>query len=391
LKPSDLARGIPSWGRVVAQPHHFLVHIRRGRVKTSGHGASCFKWPADSVALIPTCIAKLAFVADQVTREKVGVEVTGLAVYRIAEPLLAYRMIDGDAGRLSEILRDMFVGATRRIVAGLSLDECITHRKERVARALLAEIAPILSGQGELADTTGQGWGVVIDTIEIQNVRVLSEDVFAKLQAPYRESLALEALRAHEHVAEEQAKIGLARLRAEEQGRRAMLEEEQARIEAERAHQSEHAHHAETMRRAALDFELAHVERKERADAERARRQLDAQLERARREAAAAIEIDRTRLEVRREQGELEASLTRLAREARTELSDRQLEELVMTETLPRMAEAFRASFDRIHVTSTGGPGGELFAFLSAGLEQVVQATRGSAGDVRQARREERP
>ena len=108
---------IPRWGRVVAKPHEFLIHIRRGRVKTSGHGASCFRFPSDSVALIPTSIAKLAFSADQVTREKIGVEVSGLAVYRIAEPLLAYRMIDGDIGRLSEILRDMFVGATRRIVA----------------------------------------------------------------------------------------------------------------------------------------------------------------------------------------------------------------------------------------------------------------------------------
>jgi len=37
---------------------------------------------------------------------------------------------------------------------------------------------------------------VAIDTIEVQDVRVLSEDVFAKLQAPFREVLAREALEA---------------------------------------------------------------------------------------------------------------------------------------------------------------------------------------------------
>lgn len=41
---------------------------------------------------MPTTIQKLQLTADQVTREKVGVEVTGLAVYRIVDPLLAFRM-----------------------------------------------------------------------------------------------------------------------------------------------------------------------------------------------------------------------------------------------------------------------------------------------------------
>jgi len=93
----------------------------------------------------------------QVTVEKVGVEVRGLAVYRIADPLLAFRMIDGDRSSLTEILRDMFVGATRRIVARLTLDECITHRKDMVAQALMGEIAPILAGEGARATSPRPG------------------------------------------------------------------------------------------------------------------------------------------------------------------------------------------------------------------------------------------
>ena len=43
---------------------------------------------------MPTTIQKLQFMVDQVTLEKVGVEVTGLAVYRIVDPLLAFRMLN---------------------------------------------------------------------------------------------------------------------------------------------------------------------------------------------------------------------------------------------------------------------------------------------------------
>src|SRR5688500_10647427 len=160
--PSTMTE-IPRWGRVTAGANEFLIQMRDGKVVQAGQGLSCFKWPSDSVAIVPTSIAKLAFAADQVTVEKVGVEVKGLAVYRIAEPLLAYRMIDLDRTSLTDILRDMFVGATRRIVASLTLDECIRHRKDQIAAALMNEIAPILAGEGAAADTSAAGWGVVLD------------------------------------------------------------------------------------------------------------------------------------------------------------------------------------------------------------------------------------
>lgn len=102
-------RHTPRWGRVTAQANEFLIQMRSGKVR-AGQGLSCFKWPSDSVAIVPTSIAKLGFSADQVRIEKVGVEVKGLAVYRIAESLLAYRMLDFDRTSLTDILRDMFIG-----------------------------------------------------------------------------------------------------------------------------------------------------------------------------------------------------------------------------------------------------------------------------------------
>ena len=355
---------IPRWGRVVAQPHEFLIQIRDGRVRKSGQGVSCFKWPGDSVAIIPTSITKLGFRADQVTLEKAGVEVTGLAVYRIVEPMVAYRMLDLDRAGLTEVLRDMFVGATRRIVAGLTLDQCLTHRKERVAAALMEEIAPVLAGEGSIADGTSTGWGVVLDTIEIQDVKVLSQEVFSKLQAPYREELALAAIRARAEVAREEARLTADRQRAEEQGRRELMAEEEARLAAERRREEEAREHRDRLERRALDAELARLH--ERASADRARAQLE--------------------LQTKREAGELDAELTRASRSALAELSDARLTEVMLTETLPEVARAFRGSFDRVNVTATDG--GNLFAFLSAGLDQVmdVARSRGVAGPAMPAR-----
>jgi hypothetical protein len=57
----------------------------------------------------------------------------------------------------------------------------------------MEEIKPVVSGSGRAEDTTDQGWGVMIDTIEIQDVKILSKEVFEHLQAPYRAEIAMKA------------------------------------------------------------------------------------------------------------------------------------------------------------------------------------------------------
>lgn len=341
-------KDIPKWGRVTAEPHEYLIQIKNGRVKSHGQGISVFKWPSDSIAILPTSIAKLSFNADQVTREKVGVEVRGLAVYRIVEPLLAYRMIDTDRGALTDILRDMFVGATRRIVAGLTLDECLTHRKERVAAALMAEIAPVLAGEGTTSDSTHTGWGVVLDTIEIQDVKVLSQEVFARLQAPYREQLALRAMQAKDEVQREEARLLADRRRAEEQAARELMTEQETRLAAERQREIESGEHRHQIETGALQSELMRAH--QRAEAERARALMA--------------------MQTKREAEEMDIALERERRGTRQDLTEAQLNEIMLTQTLPALAQAFRGSFDRVHVTA--GDGAQLFGFLSAGVEQVM-------------------
>ncbi|MFP2928370.1 SPFH domain-containing protein [Pyxidicoccus sp. 3LG] len=246
-KPVEDPEKMKRWGLVTARPSEFLVHMRRGRVReVSGQGASCFKLPGDSVAIVPTSIQRLQFTADQVTSEKVGVQVTGLAVYRISDPLVAFRMLNFSfperaQEKLAELLREMFVGAARRLVANLSVEECLSKRKEGIAAELMREIAPVVAGKGKLEDQSDAGWGVILDTIEIQDVRVLSSTVFENMQARFRREQERQAREAelakerfvHREETEAERQLSLQRLAAEEEVRqKKQMADEQARLEA---------------------------------------------------------------------------------------------------------------------------------------------------------------
>lgn len=358
---------IPSWGRVSARPHECLVVLRNGEIRSLEQGGSVFKWPADSIVRVDTSVRRLKFTADQVTREKTGVAVTGLAVFRIVQPAIAYKMLDlSDPAVLTDILQEMFVGATRRLVANLTLEDCMTRRKDALAEELLREVAPVVSGTGRVEDDTDAGWGVAIDTIEIQDVRVLSDEVFDRLQAPYRENLALEALAAEQEVARERARQEQEAREAAETRRQQLMELEEARLKAERDRARRNLDHDEAMQaeKTRLAIERQRVETD--AEGARNRRIAESAVQVARLEAEAEVELAELRADAERKRGETEAGVLRMLREAQDAVSEARLKELALTETLPRVAEAFAGSFDQAIVT-----GGDL-SFLSAGVAQVM-------------------
>lgn len=359
------------WGRVSAQPSEYLIQLRGGRVVRHGPGLSVFRWPRDSVAILPTSIRRLAFTADQVTAEKVGVAVTGVAVYRIAEPLLAYRMLpsadDGAAPleQLELILKDMFVGAARRLVAAMTVDACLRQRKEAIAEELLRELRPVVSGRGRTDDSTTEGWGVVLDTIEIQDVRILSEKVFADLQAPFRAELELRARTAQvardrevhlregeaEHVRLE-ADVELDRRRSAAAFERQQREDEAARVRAAQA-------------------------------AELERFACEARLARAALEAEAETALHARRLEQQRLDGELKQALAREAKELENLLPEQRIRYEFVTRTLPAIARAFAESLGPIHVTQiSGGADGRGPSPLADTFAQLLAVARSAGLDL---------
>lgn len=351
--PSKLKR----WGFVTARPSEYLVHCRRGRVqrRSSGQGATCFKWPWDSVAVVPTSLQRLRFVADQVTRERVGVGITGLAVYRVAEPLLAFRVLNFSfperaQEKLEQTLTEMLMGATRRLVATLSVDECLEKRKAALADELLREIAPVLGGSGRPDDATDRGWGVVLDTVEIQEVRVLSEQVFGAMQAPFRAALDRRAREAR-------ADAERAGTMAEAAARRDV---DESRLAAEAAVRVRQAEMAAAQARAEIEaHELVARARELEAALERTRWQ--AELERRRAAGEVEVTLGRGRAEVALAEAEAESAAA--AARAR----------LVTAERLPDLAAAVGARFGEIKVTQIGGAGGS----DAGGFGAIAQAVAG--------------
>jgi flotillin len=306
---------------VGARPWEYLVHVRGGevRARSSGQGAWCLRWPGDSVALIPTSIRRLQFTADQVTLERVGVEVTGLAVYRVAEPLIAFRMLDfsdptAALGALTQILQEMFVGSCRRLVANLPVEAVMTRRKEALATELMREIAPVVQGTGRPQDGTRQGWGVVLDTIEIQNVRILSAQVFDGMQAEFRAELERRsqhaALEADQDVARRRAEVEEARRLEALAGQERALAAEGALMRARHAQALEQAGLQAERDRAAQEARLALEARGRAAEAEAARHALALEAEReaqavAQAAARAQVENDVSEARIRHTQVQL--------------------------------------------------------------------------------------
>lgn len=244
-KPEEDPDKLKRWGFIAAKPSEFLVRMRGGQVVASGQGATVFKWPWDSVAVVPTTVQRLQFSADQITAEKTGVKVTGIVVYRIAEPLIAARMLNFSfperaQEKLALMMEEMCMGATRRLVANLTVEECLTRRKDALSVELIREIAPVVSGRGRVEDGTERGWGVVVDTIEIQDVRVLSGAVFANMQARFRseqERVAREAELARDRAvktgeASTEREVELSRVASQTEVRRQrQAADEEARLE----------------------------------------------------------------------------------------------------------------------------------------------------------------
>lgn len=403
------------WGFVSAKPSEFLVHVRRGQVRStsSGQGATCFKWPWDSVAVIPTSLQQLRFRADQVTVEKAGIEVVGLAVYRIADPLIAYRVLNFSyperaQEKLESTLTSMFVGAARRLIANLSLDDCLQKRKSALAEELLREVAPVVGGEGRLEDTTAQGWGLVIDTIEIQEVRVLSEALFTQMQAPYRAALDRRAREARAEAEKEIAAREAACNRAIEEARiqATIVVAERKR---ELAQQELEFRREESMRKAQVERELAELKLVEQAALEQRKAEVELQareaetrkkmrLEELRQQEAQAelqafavlaeaaqrrAELERSQLAIEWERRRTEVELARVEGEGKAAVAHANAEvrkvlveaesRLKLAERLPDLANAMGAKIGEVKVTQIGGDGAGAFGAITGAVQSVVE------------------
>jgi regulator of protease activity HflC (stomatin/prohibitin superfamily) len=414
-RPVEDPQKTKRWGFITAKPSEFLVHVRKGRVleRSSGQGATCFKWPWDAVAIVPTSLQQLRFKADQVTLEKVGVEVVGLAVFRISDPLTAYRVLNFSyperaQQKLEETLTAMFVGATRRLVANLTIEDCMQKRKYALSDELLREIALVVGGEG----MGTRGWGVVLDTIEVQEVRVLSDKVFSAMQAPFRAALDRKAREARTEAEREIAtreadanrSIEQARIQAQLEIGEKQASYEQALLEATKlkslreADVEREVSEAKALAEASVTEKRTEIERKE---AEQRAHNAIAVHQLAVLEAQAENEAYATRSEALARRMELEkiawvaelehrrAEIEVVAAEGRVEAenalaqarADREQAEararVLTAENLPSLASAVGQRFGEVKVVQMGGEG-NAFSSIAQAIMGVLEVAKAS-------------
>lgn len=188
-------------GYIVGGPAEFLIHRRRGKIKHQGRGISFVCLPViDRFYRIPSTAQALTFAADQITSENQGVEVSGFAIWRICEPERASESFDFTASgnaleTISANLKDVVESAIRHQVANMTIEDVLRKRG-----------TIILQLKEELAYMAEQ-WGLTIETVEIKNVRIMSAQLFANMQARFRDSMRLQS---------ETSEIETARLIAEQ-------------------------------------------------------------------------------------------------------------------------------------------------------------------------------
>ena len=175
------------FGYIVANPAEFAIQRRRGRTRRIGRGISFFCLPLiDRYYLIPSSAQSIGFAADQITSENQGVEVAGFAIWKVGDAEKAsasFDFVDGTAAiaSIGENLRNVVESAIRYQVANMTIEDVLRKRG-----------TIIIQLKNELSDIAS-AWGLSIETIEIRNVRVLSEQLFKQMQAPFRDKMRLES------------------------------------------------------------------------------------------------------------------------------------------------------------------------------------------------------
>lgn len=175
---------------IEAKPNEWLLVIRNGELLKCNVGLATWIWPGDAAVKFPSALCKLHFTAEQVTAEMQGVEVKGMLVWTIHRdkegPFKCYKAFGDDLKRKEPIeansqLQQMAVSIIRDRIANLTINDILKNR-QKLRNGVKDEMQKLLTG-----------WGIWLETCEIQDVKIASRSLFANLQMEFREKSRQEA------------------------------------------------------------------------------------------------------------------------------------------------------------------------------------------------------
>lgn len=175
-----------------SKANEWLIVMRDGQMVKCGIGLQTWVMPWDQTVSFPSLINEVNFSAQQVTAEMQGVEVRGniiWSVYRDGDgPFRCYKMFGSalqnqNPRSINDKLGDMAISIVRDRVANMSLDDILKNRN-KLRNGVKEEIQKLLTG-----------WGIWLETVEIQDVKILSSSLFRNLQTEFREKSRIDAER----------------------------------------------------------------------------------------------------------------------------------------------------------------------------------------------------
>lgn len=175
-----------SYHYVTVNPSDYAIVFKNGNIIKEGRGFRFFCTPRIQYVIIPGNVKNITFVADQISKENQGVEVSGFAIWKVGDPKKIYQHFDFNTEndtmeQVSVFLKDVVESAIRHMVANMTIEEVLRKRGTIIVQ-LKKELEYI-----------SEQWGIVVDTIEIKNVRIQSKNLFDNMQARFRNAVRLEA------------------------------------------------------------------------------------------------------------------------------------------------------------------------------------------------------
>ncbi len=363
-----------NWGTITAYPHEYLIHFRRGKFsqKSSGQGASCYKWLGDTVFIIPTSLKEIVFQANQLSVDNVDVRIRGMAIYRINNPLQIYTMLNFSSRqraeeKLARMIGDLCRSTAKWLVANMGIEECLRKRKEDIAESLRNEITLVVSDEDK-------GWGVEIVTVDIQDVYIQDKQIFDAMQNLFKVSKLRESelseleMKKDLEVRRLQQSLELAEHRKNSQL-------ENARIEAEVEQEKIQLAQENDGRQFARD--QSQIEQNERLS----NYKLEQSLERQRQNMALEAEKETAVLEGTRLQHQIEIEAMQQRVDVENTATPLSLERSFIESALPMIAEAVAKSMSntRVNIMQGDGNGGTPFSYV---LTEVLDIMRERVGNV---------
>lgn len=322
------------WGYVTALPSEYLIHFQNGKIreKSSGQGATCLKWPRDTVFIIPTSLKEILFDASQLTSDNVDTRIHCMVVYRIIDPLRIYQLINfsnrqrGEE-KLARMIADICRSHLKRLIARLDLQSCYRKRKEEIADALGKELSKIV------ADTQ-IGWGLEVITTEIQDVYIQDSEIFKAMQSSFK-TTQLKASRFAELETEKEIEV-------REMEKESLLAEHRLNQELEEQRSTARKRENELLLAQQNEEKTFKLERFRAEQEEEVKNfRLQQHIEAQKKQMALDFEKAQSRMEAEKLNHKLQLEYLQKKLEAEAKISPASLEREFIEKALPSIAEAF--------------------------------------------------